>query len=52
MKEAKNLPAGVHDVPTYIDKEVAALKLQSMGGAIDTLTEAQDLYLNSWEHGS
>jgi adenosylhomocysteinase len=52
VKEAKNLPAGVHEVPTYIDKEVAALKLKSMGGAIDTLTEAQDLYLNSWEHGS
>jgi adenosylhomocysteinase len=42
----------VHDVPTYIDKEVAALKLISMGGRIDTLTPAQDMYLNSWEHGS
>ena len=36
----------------YIDKEVAALKLQSMGGKIDVLTPAQDMYLNSWEHGS
>ncbi len=52
VKEAKNLPAGVHDVPSYIDKEVAALKLKSMGGNIDTLTPAQELYLNSWEHGS
>jgi len=39
-------------VPEYIDKEVAKLKLKSMGGEIDTLTPAQDLYLNSWEHGS
>jgi adenosylhomocysteinase len=52
VKEAKNLPAGVHDVPSYIDKEVASLKLKSMGGNIDTLTPAQELYLNSWEHGS
>jgi len=52
VKEAKNLKPGVHDVPTYIDKEVAALKLISMGGRIDTLTPAQDMYLNSWEHGS
>ena len=24
----------------------------SMGGRIDVLTPAQDMYLNSWEHGS
>ncbi len=52
VKEAKNLKPGVHTVPTYIDKEVASLKLQSMGGKIDVLTPAQDMYLNSWEHGS
>ena len=52
VKEARNLPAGVHDVPSYIDKEVASLKLKSMGGRIDVLTPAQDMYLNSWEHGS
>ena len=52
VKEAANLKPGVHDVPSYIDKEVASLKLISMGGRIDTLTPAQDMYLNSWEHGS
>ncbi len=52
VKEAKNLLPGLHQVPEYIDKEVARLKLQSMGGRIDTLTPAQDMYLNSWEHGS
>jgi adenosylhomocysteinase len=52
LKEAKNLAAGLHNVPVEIDKEVARLKLESMGGKIDVLTEAQDLYLNSWEHGS
>lgn len=52
VAEAKNLKPGLHNVPEYIDKEVAKLKLKSMGGEIDTLTPAQDLYLNSWEHGS
>lgn len=52
VKEAKNLTPGVHNVPTEIDKEVARLKLQSMGSEIDSLTPAQVEYLNSWEHGS
>ena len=52
VNEAKNLKPGVHNVPTEIDKEVARLKLASMGGAVDVLTPAQELYLNSWEHGS
>ena len=52
VAESKNLSAGLHDVPTHIDLEVAKLKLKSMGGQIDTLTPAQDMYLNSWEHGS
>jgi adenosylhomocysteinase len=52
LKAAKDLGAGLHNVPTVIDKEVARLKLESMGGTIDTLTPAQELYLNSWEHGS
>ena len=52
VKEAKHLTPGVHNVPTEIDKEVARLKLQSMGSEIDTLTPAQVEYLNSWEHGS
>jgi adenosylhomocysteinase len=52
LKAAKGLGAGLHEVPTVIDKEVARLKLASMGAAIDTLTPAQELYLNSWEQGS
>jgi adenosylhomocysteinase len=52
LKSAASLSAGLHDVPTQIDKEVARLKLAAMGVTIDTLTPAQELYLNSWEHGS
>ncbi len=52
LNEAKNLKAGVHEVPKFIDKNIAALKLKSMGAEIDTLTSIQEEYLNSWEHGS
>ena len=52
VSEAKNLKPGVHEVPVAIDKEVAALKLKSMGGSVDQLTPEQEQYLNSWEHGS
>ena len=52
LKVGKSLPAGLHNVPTEIDKNVATLKLASMGAELDVLTPAQELYLNSWEHGS
>jgi len=52
LKSGKDLPAGLHDVPASIDKDVARLKLASMGATLDVLTPAQELYLNSWEHGS
>ena len=46
------LKPGVYDVPEDIDKEIARLKLQSMGVAIDTLTAEQEEYLASWESGT
>ncbi|MDP4615430.1 MAG: adenosylhomocysteinase [Candidatus Nanopelagicales bacterium] len=52
VKSAKGLGAGVHMVPVEIDKEVALLKLKSMGARIDSLTPIQNEYLNSWKHGS
>jgi adenosylhomocysteinase len=52
VKSAKGLGAGVHMVPVEIDKEVALLKLKSMGATIDSLTPIQKEYLNSWKHGS
>ncbi len=39
----------VYDVPKIIDDEIARLKLEAMGIRIDTLTEEQERYLNSWE---
>jgi adenosylhomocysteinase len=46
------LKPGVYVVPPEIDKEIARLKLDSMGVKIDVLTEEQERYLNSWESGT
>jgi len=39
-------------VPVNIDREIARLKLESMGIQIDTLTAEQEKYLSSWEMGT
>lgn len=46
------LDIGVHSVPESIEEWVASLKLQSMGIAIDELTEEQKEYLSSWKIGT
>ncbi len=48
----QNLKPDVYDVPRDIDDSVAKLKLDAMGINIDTLTEEQERYLNSWELGT
>jgi adenosylhomocysteinase len=42
----------VYTVPEEVDQEIARIKLASMGIGIDTLTEEQVKYLNSWEEGT
>jgi adenosylhomocysteinase len=42
----------VYDVPEHIDREIAALKLRSLGVEIDVLTPQQQAYLASWESGT
>jgi adenosylhomocysteinase len=39
-------------VPEEIDKEIARLKLATMGIAIDDLSEEQANYLASWDEGT
>jgi adenosylhomocysteinase len=52
VKQGAGLGKAVHTVPTEIDDDVARLKLQSMGIEIDELTQEQEAYLRSWEHGT
>jgi len=51
-KEHINMEKKVYPVPQEIDKEIARLKLKSMGIEIDTLTKEQKKYLSSWEMGT
>jgi adenosylhomocysteinase len=52
VKHGDGLDPGVHGVPEEIDREVARLKLESLGVEIDELTEEQRKYLHSWEQGT
>ncbi len=52
LQQKGKLEGQVYDVPREIDNAIAALKLKAMGVAIDTLTEEQQAYLNSWTIGT
>jgi adenosylhomocysteinase len=52
VQNAGTLDRKVYPVPEEIDKEIARLKLETMGVAIDHLTEEQAKYLESWDEGT
>ena len=51
-QNAHKLENKVYPVPRDIDEDVGRLKLQAMGISIDTLTEEQREYLQSWDAGT
>ena len=52
VKNADKLEKTVYGVPEEIDREIARIKLEAMGIQLDTLTQEQVDYLNSWEEGT
>jgi adenosylhomocysteinase len=52
VANGEKLEKRVHPVPEEIDREIARLKLESLGVAIDTLSDEQRRYLSSWEQGT
>lgn len=52
QKHHGRLDDTVHSVPAEIDYQVARLKLVAMGIKIDQLTDAQRMYLSSWQEGT
>jgi adenosylhomocysteinase len=52
LGQAGGLAKSVFPVPQEIDEEIAALKLASMGSALDKLTPAQKKYLAEWREGT
>ena len=51
-QNAESLEPKVYPVPEDLDREVARLKLESMGKRIDELTTEQEAYLSGWEEGT
>ncbi|MHB8469326.1 MAG: adenosylhomocysteinase [Gaiellaceae bacterium] len=51
-QHASELDRKVYPVPAAIDKEIARLKLETMGIDIDHLTAEQQRYLASWDEGT
>jgi len=51
-KHHSELKKQVYVVPQNIDRQIAQLKLVSMGAKIDKLTPEQEKYLASWQEGT
>jgi adenosylhomocysteinase len=51
-KHSTDLERKVHVLPAEIDQQIAKLKLETMGIAIDELTAEQAKYLSSWDQGT
>ena len=52
VKNRGKLENKMYTLPLSVDEEIARIKLESMGVKIDTLTEEQRNYLNSWQQGT
>jgi len=48
----EGLEPGVYTLPDELDREVAKIKLEHLGGAVEVLTEEQIAYLASWQEGT
>ncbi|HUM34040.1 MAG TPA: adenosylhomocysteinase, partial [Candidatus Saccharicenans sp.] len=51
-EDGHKLEKKVYSVPEKLDKEIARLKLASMGIKIDCLTPEQRQYLQEWKEGT
>ena len=51
VRRGAELGPGVHPVPEAVDREVARLKLASLGVEIDVPSDAQEQYVRGWTAG-
>ena len=52
LKKGTELKPDVYPVPEDLDALIAKLKLEAMGMKVDTMTDAQKTYANSWKAGT
>ncbi|CAN5695612.1 MAG: adenosylhomocysteinase [Acidimicrobiia bacterium] len=51
-QRAGQLEPGIYTLPVELDREVARIKLDSMGAGLEELTEEQKSYLAGWREGT
>jgi adenosylhomocysteinase len=52
VQQGEALAPDVYVLPAELDREVARLKLEAMGGGLEQLTAEQERYLQSWQEGT
>jgi adenosylhomocysteinase len=52
LENAGKLAPQVYPVPRELDQDIARRKLEAMGTRIDSMTEEQRVYSNSWKAGT
>ena len=52
LVENEGLEAAIHTLPPEIDRYVAKIKLEALGGRLEVLPPEQESYLASWEEGT
>lgn len=52
IANADTLQPEIYTLPEHLDEEVAAIKLATMGGGLEKLTEEQKAYLATWQEGT
>lgn len=51
-EHGKNLEPAVYEFPKELDKEIATMKLKTMGITIDKWTEEQERYAKAYAEGT
>ncbi len=49
---AGKIEPAIHTLPAELDRRVAEIKLSTMGGGLEQLTEEQERYLAGWQEGT
>lgn len=52
VQRAGTLEPGIYTLPEDVDREVASIKLKSLGAGLETLTDEQVSYLSGWQEGT
>jgi len=52
IKNADELEVKIYTLPSEIDDEVSSIKLESLGGGLEVLTQEQRDYLSGWQEGT